>query len=120
MVENMVVAASAVATFVVRKHLTFLRRVAHLFPGSSWGPFVKPPKLVFGGLQAPTLCRWQGLARSIYVESEHRHRGAVGIRLAPPAPIRRALERSGDASGIGSSEDPRIEIESIAPFANPL
>src|ERR671914_2629093 len=96
------------------------RTQALLFPGFSWGPLVEPPKLVLSSFEAPALCRWQGLARSIDVEREHRHCGAVGIRLSASAAIRRALERSGDASGVGSSEDTRIEIESVATFGHAL
>src|SRR5207237_9286527 len=55
------------------------------------GPSIERPQLVLGRLQpGPTPLR-QLLARAIDVEREHRHGGAIGIRLPPLAVFRRAL-----------------------------
>ncbi len=60
-------------------------------------PAICGAKLGLGALQclAPA-CR-QLLAGAIEVEGQHRQGGAVRIGFAPPAALRRALERAGDA-----------------------
>ena len=58
--------------------------------------------------------RGQIPAGAIDVEDQHRQRRAVGLRFAPVAFLRRALERSGDALGVFPGEDAAFQIERTA------
>lgn len=87
---------------------------------ASRSSFEQPPQLVLRRLQPPALACRQRRTRSIDVEREHRHRRAERVRLAPSAPLRRALERPRDAAGIFPREHARIEIQRIARFCHML
>src|SRR5580704_8242815 len=65
-------------------------------------------------LQRPAAARGQIPAGAIDVEDQHRQRRAVGLRFAPVAFLRRALERSGDALGVFPGEDAAFQIERTA------
>src|SRR5712671_6775884 len=56
----------------------------------------------------------QVLAGAVEIESEHRHRGAVGIALAPAACFRRAPQRARERGGIAQLEYTAFQIERIA------
>jgi hypothetical protein len=73
-----------------------------------------PLELGFGAFQRAPTARRQFFTRSIDIEHEHRQGRAIGGRFAPPAPLRRALERSRDAFGIASAEYALLEIERVA------
>jgi hypothetical protein len=53
------------------------------------------------------------LARTVDVEHEHRECRPIRLGLAPRAPQRRPLERSGDFGG-AAGEHARVEIERVA------
>src|SRR5690242_14154352 len=71
-------------------------------------------QLALGALQRAALPGWQVLAGAVEIEGEHRQRRAIGIGLAAPAALGRALERAGDALGILAGEHTAREIERIA------
>src|SRR5262249_19278962 len=71
-------------------------------------------QLALGALQGLLLRGRQVLAGAVEIECEHRERRAIGIGLAAPAALGRALERSGDALGILPGEHAVREIERVA------
>src|SRR5690242_16899588 len=73
-----------------------------------------PLQLDLGALQPIAFRLRQIPARAIDIEGQHRHRRAIGARLAARAPLRRALQRGRDLLCAGLLEHAASEVKGVA------
>jgi len=73
----------------------------------------QPPQLLLGARDVALARSRKVPARAVLVEGQHGHGGAERRRLAPPAPLRRPLERARDLPR-ALPKDRRLEIQRVA------